>query len=222
MLRTRVLLLGLLLIGGCSSVPERMSIDDYEPRFQVLEVPKASNSLLSGSVNPFSSNVAARVGDVITIVFDESMTATKKNSSTSSKDSEVSISPVSLLGVPVTTAGLGGQDVSAELASGNSFKGAAGAAQSNSMRGSVAVTVHRVYPNGNVFVKGEKWIQINTGDEFVQVAGVVRVQDISADNTVPSSKLADARIVYSSEGQMKESNEPGLLFRVLNNSWWPF
>jgi len=72
-----------------------------------------------------------------------------------------------------------------------------------------------------LYIKGEKWIRINTGEELVQLSGVIRPDDILSGNRIESTKIADARIIYSGEGFIKDSTEPGLLFKLFNNSWWP-
>ena len=72
-------------------------------------------------------------------------------------------------------------------------------------------TVHEVLPNGILVVRGEKWLNLNQGDEYIQISGLVRPQDIAADNTVSSEKLADARISYSGTGQVSDTNVMGVL-----------
>lgn len=219
------LIVPLLLLTGCSSVPDRMDIMDYEPRFQEYSAPSKENgSIFSNarSVDPFGEVLARNHGDILTVLLVEEMSASKRSASNSNKSSEATIAPLSLLGNTVTTGRVGGTDLSASLSSDNSFSGAGAASQSNEIEGKITVTVHQVLPNGNLFVKGEKWIRINTGEELVQVSGIVRPYDISSGNVIESTKLADARIIYSGEGHLKEASEPGVLFKVINNSWWPF
>ena len=81
------------------------------------------------------------------------------------------------------------------------------------------MTVAEVYPNGNLLVRGEKWLTLNQGEEFVQISGIVRPVDIAPDNSVPSFKVADARITYSGTGTLADSNRPGLLARFFMKLW---
>ena len=81
------------------------------------------------------------------------------------------------------------------------------------------VTVADVLPNGNLYVRGEKWLTLNQGEEYVQVAGIVRPADIGADNSVPSFKVADARITYSGNGVIPDANRPGVLARFFMKFW---
>jgi flagellar L-ring protein precursor FlgH len=214
-----------LLLGGCSTIPERLDIDDYEPEYLHIEEPVRLNGSIfsrASNINLYGEDVAHEVGDVVTVLLMESMTATKSNASRASKSSEASLSPLSLLGSVVSTAGIGGVDLSMDLASGSDFSGAGSASQSNAIDGTITVTVNKVLPNGNLYVKGEKWIKINTGEELIRLSGVIRPDDIASGNFIPSTKLADARIVYSGEGFVKDSTEPGLLYKIFNASWWPF
>ena len=93
---------------------------------------------------------------------------------------------------------------------------------SNSLSGNITVTVHDVLPNGVLMVKGEKWLTLNQGDEYIRISGMVRPQDIGSDNTVESTKLADARIAYSGTGSVNDSNVMGWMSRFFIGAIWPF
>ena len=95
-------------------------------------------------------------------------------------------------------------------------------AQSNRLQGSVTVTVVQRLPNGNLVVQGAKNLRLNQGDELVQVQGIVRAADIFPDNTIPSSRVADARIVYGGRGPVAQSNAMGWLSRFFNSALTPF
>ena len=70
------------------------------------------------------------------------------------------------------------------------------------MDGSITVTVAERLPNGNLLVRGEKLITINQGEEFIRLEGIIRPVDIGPENTVPSTKVADAAITYSGRGNL--------------------
>ena len=97
-----------------------------------------------------------------------------------------------------------------------------GTSQSNSLNGSITVTVHGIMPNGNLIVEGEKWVNINQAHEYVKLQGVVRPRDIGAYNTIYSTQVADARISYGGRGTNAQSNSPGWAARILLNPIWPF
>jgi flagellar L-ring protein precursor FlgH len=90
------------------------------------------------------------------------------------------------------------------------------------LQGAIAVQVAKVLPNGNLVVQGEKWIKLNQGDEFIQLRGIIRPEDISPLNTIPSSLVADARISYGGTGIIEEANTPGWLTRFFTSPLNPF
>jgi flagellar L-ring protein precursor FlgH len=108
------------------------------------------------------------------------------------------------------------------LDSTSSFGGEASSTQNNSLLGSIAVQVSQVLPNGNLMIQGEKWIQINQGDEYIRLRGIIRPEDLSAANSIPSTLVADARISYGGTGPLEESNTPGWLTRFFMSPMMPF
>ena len=102
------------------------------------------------------------------------------------------------------------------------FTGKGSSAQSNRLQGSVTVTVIQRLPNGNLVVQGQKSLRLNQGDELVQIQGIVRAADIATDNTIPSSKVADARIAYGGRGAVAQSNAMGWLGRFFNSRLAPY
>lgn len=148
---------------------------------------------------------AGQVGDILTVMLVERTTATKSNSATTGKDGSVGLTPptTGILNVLKAT------DLSA---SGNqSFKGKGEAAQSNALSGEIAVTVVAVRPNGVLEVKGEKFLKLNRGDERIELTGLVRTADISTDNRVLSTRVANARIAYTGKGEIARASKQGWL-----------
>src|SRR3546814_1679253 len=97
---------------------------------------------------------------------------------------------------------------------GNStFGGKGQATQSNTLSGEISVTIAEVYPNGTMLVRGEKLVTLNRGDEYIRIAGIVRPEDITADNRILSTRVADARITYSGTGEIARASRQGWLQR---------
>jgi flagellar L-ring protein precursor FlgH len=168
----------------------------------------------------FADQRARRIGDIITIVLVEKTNASKKASTKTKKDSSMNIGSPSIWGGPVT---LNGLDVLAAAADAErEFTGEGDSTQSNSLTGRVSVTVIDTLPNGNLVVRGEKLLTLNQGSERVQVSGTIRPADVSPDNTVLSTQVADAQIVYTGEGALADANSPGWMARFFQSSWWPF
>ncbi|HEV7715072.1 MAG TPA: flagellar basal body L-ring protein FlgH, partial [Steroidobacteraceae bacterium] len=86
----------------------------------------------------------------------------------------------------------------------------------------VTVTVMKRLPNGNLLVRGQKRISINTGSESVRVEGVIRPIDIAPDNSILSSMVADAKISYGGRGPLADAAKPGWLARFFNSPLMPF
>ena len=76
----------------------------------------------------------------------------------------------------------------------------------NSLNGTISAVIAAVLPNGLLKVQGEKWFQLNRGEEYVRVSGLLRAADISPDNSVSSQRMADARIAYSGTGEIAQAN----------------
>ena len=104
----------------------------------------------------------------------------------------------------------------------NGFNGSAASDQSNSLNGTITAVIAKVLPNGLMQVQGEKWLQLNRGEEFVRISGLVRPEDVTGNNTVSSLRLGDARIAYSGTGELADSNRAGWLTRFFLNPLFPF
>jgi flagellar L-ring protein precursor FlgH len=225
-------LLVLLGLGGCASAPAPR--DSYRPTLppSYVEHEPTDGSIYQASrdVRLFEDVKARRIGDVITVVLQESTSASKSAKTSADKDQETSIESPTVLGATPTFNAPGfipldsnrDNTLAAELNGTRAFAGEADASQSNNLSGSITVTVADVLPNGNLVVRGEKWLTLNQGEEYIQISGIVRPQDVSTNNTVLSTQIADARITYSGKGMLAETNQMGWLARFFNHPIWPF
>jgi len=89
-----------------------------------------------------------------------------------------------------------------------------------SLAGSITVTVTEVLPNGVLRIRGEKWLSLTNGEEYIRLTGLVRPQDIKPDNTLASNRIADARIAYGGTGDFDQANQMGWMGRFFNSEWW--
>lgn len=207
------------LLGGCAAPPR---YEDFAATWPE-EMPRdesANGSIYQAGydVPLFENMVAHRVGDTVTILLSESTAAQKSSSTSTSKDTSVDI-PVPLFGgAPLT---IGGKEISAGMENSRSFEGSGDSSLSNRLQGNITVTVAKRLSNGNLVVRGQKWIEINQGREFVRIQGVIRPIDIQPDNTISSYKVADANIAYGARGALADANRPGLLSRFFNSIWSP-
>lgn len=216
-------------LGGCVNPPPKPNDPYCAPVLPRTPLPAAQNN---GAIyqagfeqNLYDDRKAFRVGDIITITLNEKTQASKKANSDIQKDSKTKMGLTSLFGSGMTTNNpIGGGDLSlsAEYGGSRDAKGDSQAGQSNSLTGSITVTVAEVLPNGILSVRGEKWMTLNTGNELVRIAGLVRADDIATDNTVSSTRVADARITYSGTGAFADASQPGWLDRFFLSPLWPF
>jgi len=149
---------------------------------------------------------AHRIGDPLTIVLVERTSASKSASSKLDSGGGFGITPPTAGPLAIDPGNL-------KLGGNRNFSGAGAADQSNALSGEISVTVAAVYPNGTMLVQGQKRVTLNRGDEFIQIKGIVRTADISADNRVPSTRVADARIAYTGKGDVARASRQGWLSR---------
>lgn len=214
-------------LSACSNTVELSKALPNDPDFAPIlpEVEEAS-IIPTGSLfkknyvnNIYSDSKAHRVGDIIAVILSESTQANKNAKTELKKESNSALDPlVGLGGLPVT---LGGNTLQFEINQNSKFKGDSKANQGNSFSGDISVHVLRVLPNGNLMIRGEKWLTLNNGDEYIRLTGVIRPKDINSNNTVLSTKIANARIQYAGTGSFADSNEQGWLTQFFNSSWWP-
>ena len=214
---------GVALLGGCAVAGDIRAYPEMAPVVPVaapVAQPGAGAIYAAGpGLNLYGDRRARDVGDLLTITLVESTSATTSANTAIGKKSSMDIGSPSLFGAPVT---LGGKEVLAASARGErDFTGKGSSAQSNRLQGSVTVTVIQRLPNGNLVVQGQKNLRLNQGDELVQIQGIVRAADINPDNSVPSSRVADARIAYGGRGAMAQSNSMGWLGRFFNSPIFP-
>ncbi|MGY3927892.1 flagellar basal body L-ring protein FlgH [Aeromonas simiae] len=219
-----VWMLGCLLLAGCTSTPNTPRPDDPDfapvsPDGDQVSVRPTGAIFQPDQVNSIYSDIKAhKVGDLITIQLIESTSASKKADTQSGKNNKFGLDPVTLGGVPITA---GAYDMSASLGQNSTFKGQAKADQSNSLQGNISVSVSKVLPNGNLMVRGEKWIMLNNGNEYIRITGVIRPEDVGSDNSVSSQRVANARIYYGGTGDLANTQEQGWLTSFFNGPWWP-
>jgi flagellar L-ring protein precursor FlgH len=207
-------------LGGCSS---QQPLEDYDPAWPEAEAVAATGGAIyqeGREVALFENATARHVGDIVTIRLVERTNASKSSSTSTSKQTSAEIEGPTVAGRPVTVNGT--EVLVGGLGSETAFDGKGDSKQSNSLVGDITVAVVKRLSNGNLFVRGQKWIAINQGKELIRIQGVVRPIDIEPDNSIPSNKVANAMISYGGKGALANANAPGLLARFFNSPWMPF
>jgi flagellar L-ring protein precursor FlgH len=216
-------LLGLMLgSAGCSTRhPPKADYASTLPE-EIPEVSAGNGAIyqFGHEQGLFDNAVARRVGDILTIQLQESTNASKSATTTTKKNTTTTLPGANILGGTLT---IHGRNVlSGSLADSSAFDGEGTSAQSNQLTGYISVTVARRLANGNLLVRGQKWITLNQGREYVQIQGIVRPIDIGPDNVVPSYNVADASISYGGQGTLSDSNTKSWLARFFDSPYMPF
>jgi len=222
--RLSSLLVGIVILGSSAScTQEREVVFTPKPPPPEFERPKPSpGSLFSGYDNLFSDPKARNVGDTITIKVYESISGSGSSGSSSQKQSsyDLSLNKPLLFGKPFPGKS---KDplVGFSTSPSTSFSGKGSTSRSAKLIATITARVVKVYPNGELYVVGEKVIKINDDYQVLKISGIVRPSDVEPDNSVPSSKVADMFVEYNGKGYFNQSSKPGWLAKLLAKIW-PF
>ncbi|MFK5892612.1 MAG: flagellar basal body L-ring protein FlgH [Pseudomonadota bacterium] len=227
----KLFLMGLVIstFSGCAYQHRKPSPEFAPVRPATIMSPVTENGSIyqtSTSISLFETNKARRVGDILTVVFDEKHVAKKETKTEDNKSGSISLANPTIFG-QVADATTGVQPgwlkaLNMSVSSTNDFKSKGKSEQKNSLTGSLSVSVVEVLANGNLVIRGEKLLTLNQGDEYVQLSGIIRTFDLGPDNKVASSKVANAKIVYSGQGMTHDSNKGGWGTRFFLSDKWPF
>lgn len=210
------LVLLMLVVAGCAQIPRASVVGEQEQMSIVDRPPPIPNGSIyqarQGYQPLFEDRRPRSIGDILTILLDEEVSASKNSQSNAGRSGSAGLNLAQLPDALETLAEYG-FDVSGE----NDFTGSGGSQANNSFTGTITVSVLEVMNNGNLRVRGEKQIAINQGTEFIRFSGVVNPRTITAQNTVPSTQVADARIEYVGDGYINEAQHMGWLQRFFLN-----
>ena len=234
---TRLLVPSLLALGlvGCATPSAPLA---HSPEFApVIPVAVTQPRIATGAIyngrqsdNFFGRSRNYRVGDLITVMLDESTRAGRELSGSVAREAKNNVVPSGLtsrvdnFSLPTKILGtrLGGVLNGINLnESSIESSGSGTAGQSASLKGAVSVTVVEVMANGNLMVRGEKQLALTEGAEVIQVSGIIRPDDVSPNNEVQSRRLANAQIAYRGTGDMANAAKAGWGTKALLKIW-PF
>jgi len=182
-----------------------------------------TGSLWAGGGNGLLSDPkAARVGDLVTVLVSENAKATR---SLGSKQSKKSDRKAGLSASLKYGAALANKDVNPSgdvgMTNSKTFDGSGSTNNSDTLTASVTSVVMHVYPNGNMRIVGKRVLNVNHEPQEITFSGVIRPIDISASNTIPSSKVAQVHISYGGTGTLATVAHEGWASQVLDQIW-PF
>lgn len=199
------------------------------PAKEEVEPPVAQGSLFGRGKNPlFSDRKAMSVNDILTVIISESLSQSSSSAKNVAKDNSNS------LGGGVFAANSGGGLVSKGAAllndvgnigftseSSNAFKASGTQTRDESFDTTISARVIKIMNNGNYFIEGSREILLNGEKQIIQISGVIRPYDIDQSNTIDSKYIADAKILYKTEGDIANSSQKSWGTKVVE-SLWPF
>jgi flagellar L-ring protein precursor FlgH len=218
-----------LALAGCG----HFSMAPYAPEVPITSQPLPptavvqEGSLWNGrqSNGLAADNVAANVGDLVTISITETSKASEIANTNTSRDSGVKVGVTSLLGLSFPMKAFTNKNVDVDTAIegtvGNVAKGEGKTERQSSFTSFLTTRVIQVLPNNNLVIQGRRHMRINNETEVVTLTGIVRPDDIDRDNVVPSTKVADARVMISGVGVVSDKQRVGWGQRILDHIW-PF
>jgi len=165
-----------------------------------------------------SDRRARHVGDILTVIVQESASVQASRSTKTEKKAAVD-NAVSQFLFPVTASGLGthnGELPATSLSGNNTFEGSGEISNRQTVSARAAVTVIDVLPNGNLVIEGRRYVAYSGEKQYAVLHGIVRPDDIQSGNIVVSSAIADARVEFSSKGAISTAERKGWFTRVLD------
>ena len=220
-------LLALLLLAACARVA---SVPVPPPAAVAIQPPPPppNGSLWHPELAanyPFLDVRAHFPGDLLTVVVAEQSQGKKDATTETTGESSISASVEDFFGIPSAAVkllpkGLNPQSV-VKAETKRSSKGDGTTTREGALTANITVRVVALDPNGNLYVRGDKIVSVNRENQHIVLSGSVRPEDIASDNSVLSSRLADARIDYYGSGVVGDKQNVPLTHRLFD--WiWPF
>ncbi len=205
----------MVMLAGCAVVPQSIvKQPTSDPMPAALPVAANGSIYQAGAYRPlFEDKRAHNVGDVITIAISETTNATKTASSSGAKSGSVSGAIPTVMGLPLKT--LQGLNVAGSTA--NKAATADALSSANTFISTLTVSVVAVRPNGNLEVRGEKQVALDSGVEYIRFSGVIDPNLIGAGNVISSTLVADARIEYRSDSRIDEASVMSAMSRFFQS-----
>lgn len=204
----------------------------HNPYEGSLWTPQNSRSFL------FVDNKARNVNDILTVKIMEMTDASRKATTKLTRKASMKTKIINFFGSPLDFGmdNLWGKKTGADTAaerverpfkpeietdSENSFSGMGSTSRKDILVATISAKVCDVYPNGNLFIKGKREVTINNEKQYIQLSGIIRPEDISSENVVVSTVIADAKISITGKGVISDKQYPGMGHRLFDFIW-PF
>lgn len=227
-----------VILSACSELREVREVKNAPMPPKYYPEPAQSQTTAEGSLwknraTLFEDKKARRVNDLVTILISETTSASKKASTTTSRNSSTDYGVDNFFGMntdfniqnlPLINGFYKAGNVFSPNVKGSassSFKGSGDTDRTGTISGTITAKVVEVLPNGNLVIESRKEIFVNNEKEILVLRGIIRPDDIRADNTIYSQYVADAQIFLVGEGTVGDKQSQGWLVRLLDKIW-PF
>ena len=218
----------LILTAGCAAhrLPPQVNLDRLAEPIdqQIVEEVATPGSLWTPNgrmVDIYAGQQAKRVGDLVIVQIEESSSAEKEAKTDSSRSNSMKGGVTNFLGLPLDKASIGGYGLqpTVEMSSSNNFESDGKTSRKGDLSGTVTARITRVLPSNNLLIEGKKQIRINAEVQYIMLSGIIRPEDITAANTVPSTRIADLQVDYYGSGILGDQQRKGFLSRALDKIW---
>ena len=237
-IKTPTLLLVLIMLAGCSSAATTRNANIASTSAPVaspsMRMQRSGDDFVQtqgslwveqgGLSEMFINQKARRIGDIVTIKIVETASATNQASTNTDRKNDMSIGLTNFFGLENRyTPTSSFFNPFSSLAGGydSEFEGAGATKRSGALEAFITARIVRQLPNGNMIIEGNREVRVNNENQIITLTGMVRPRDISSDNIILSTYIADARISYSGSGIVNDRQKPGWLIRILDVIW-PF
>ncbi|HET9870735.1 MAG TPA: flagellar basal body L-ring protein FlgH [bacterium] len=170
--------------------------------------------IAGGGNSIYTEKRARRVGDVVTVIIQEQTRASQGVTNNNQKNANVGFGAgvgffSGYNNIPTQSqVGVGAQSYN---------QGQGSASRASQVTGQITAKIISVLPNGNYQISGDSYVEVNEDKQTIELTGEIRPDDISSENTIPSTRIANVKVKFTGSGPASESAHPGLLTRVL--SW---
>lgn len=224
-----LLIVGFLFLGCAhheKAFVQEMTIPEVSSsQMEMSRLPVTTGSLWTESEGDLFSDIKARnLGDILTVVIFEKASASREATTETDRKSSASADITKFFGLEEKLADIFKNSDASNLISTNyksDFEGSGSTTRKENLVATLSTQVVGLFPNGNLGIAGRKKVTVNHEDQFIMLTGVVRPNDISANNLIDSKYILDAEISYTGKGVISDRQKPGWMTRVLDHVW-PF
>ncbi|MGD9949505.1 MAG: flagellar basal body L-ring protein FlgH [Desulfobulbus sp.] len=214
------------LLAGCATHhTEVVPVEPLEESVDGDAQPQSPGTLWNGDEGNWVADVKARrVGDIVTVIIAEQASASKQASTDTGRSSNISAGISSFFGLEQSVVEKNPNINPSSLisaSSDNAFTGSGKTTRSENLAATLTTQVVKVYPNGNLKIRGGKSVTVNNENQIIYLTGIVRSYDVTSENTVNSGDILNAQISYTGKGSVSDNQKPGWLMRIFDNTW-PF